>query len=199
MSILEILESQYEDLRRLQEPIYRQLDLLVEQKNNLEYQEFLIRRRIQNYFFELQEHELEQFYEPRDLDILKIEDLPHLPLRIINELTIKYYGIDLAQLPCSTEFTDLTPKEYKEAVLERMEAESCRYCHQLNHKKKQCPLLQYKYCEHCNENGHDMYHCLKTKDKKKFCQRCNEYGHNIYRCPKNKNNKSNIRKLHNLL
>lgn len=200
MSLIEILEYQYEDLNRLLEPVYKQLDGLTEQKNKLEYKKFLIRRQMENYLFEFHEQQLEQNYNSSiHLDTLTIEDLPTLPLRIINQLTVKHYGIDLNQLPPSTEFNDLTPREYKDAVIERMKAESCRYCQQLNHKKKQCPLLQQKYCERCNENGHDMYHCLKMKDKKKFCQRCNEYGHNIYRCPKNKNAKSQTRKLHNLL
>lgn len=192
MSLIDILQYQYEEIRR-------QLRVINEKKYDLEYQEFLIRRQIENYLFELDEQELEKNYIPLDLDIIKFQDLNKLPLRIINELTIKNYGIDLNQLPRSTEFTDFTPKEYKEIVINRMQLDSCRYCHQINHTKKQCPLLEHKYCERCNENGHDMYHCLRTKDKKKFCQRCNEYGHNIYGCPKNTNTKSKIRKLHNLL
>jgi hypothetical protein len=154
---------------------------------------------MQNHLFELEEQRLEQNLVPMDLETIKVDDLVKLPLRVINDLTIKHYGIDLALLDHSTEFTDLTPKEYKTAVIERMKMESCRYCHQIDHKKKQCPLLQQKYCESCGETGHDLYHCLRTKDKKKFCQRCNEYGHTIYRCPQNKNVKSQTRKLHNLL
>ncbi len=165
MEEIVLLHQEYDYIHKIKTPIIEQIRNLEIQKNELEYHEFVIQQQIAKIDFSNEDAENEKNF-PLDFENLKIEDLDSLPLSAFHHLTKEKYGIDIETLKTGDFYTDLSPKKYKEFLIQRIIAnESCRYCHNINHLKDDCPVLKKKFCQRCNTYGHDNYHCPKHSRK----------------------------------
>lgn len=136
-SLIEEQQSINSEIQALQE----QLLILIQKEGEVD-------SRIKKLDFSDKERYREIQIGNRNIDIcqLSTNDLPQLPLRIIDQIVQSKYGVHKLKFYSSLDGSQelyLLPEEYREAVIYRLTTtDSCRHCRSLFHSEISCPNLR---------------------------------------------------------